>query len=253
MTKSVAIVGSCVSRDPFDIDPHDRPEILLYSARSSFACAFSGKPFPLTLEQLDPENVMTSNWQKRMVAQDLSRSLSATLKGLPSGTPVIIDFIDERFDLLSLDGEWATYSSDLRATDCHTRVPGIHLVHIDSQERNERWQQGVASCSRICEERQFPLLVNNCLYAMRTIDGAPAGAPKVVEKMNTHLLRMYEFLSKLNVRFIFEDDYEFIAATTHKWKPAPFHYTDSVYRDFNRRLDGLVSRAGPVIDEPIAI
>lgn len=241
MVTSVAIVGSCVSRDPFDINPAGRPKILLYFARSSFACALSTEPFPLPLSRLDKDNIMISDWQKRMVTQDISRALPAALKQLPIGTTIVVDFVDERFKLLKYQGHLATYSADLSRTNCHNIIPGIELVSIDDQDRRSQWEKGFRSFISIAKERNMKVIINNCLYAHFDSEGNRTGKTEAIIKFNEYLVRMYNFAAAMNASLLFEDGYEFVAAAQHRWGVQPFHYTNDVYLDFNRRLDKYIS------------
>ena len=88
---SVFIIGSCVTRDAFELPGHGYT-IADYVARSSFACSTRRHPFPLGIDRLDPTGAVDSNWQRRMVEIDLSRGLLPRLRavekrGGPGGRP----------------------------------------------------------------------------------------------------------------------------------------------------------------------
>ncbi|WP_139784771.1 DUF6270 domain-containing protein [Roseovarius sp. A-2] len=93
MADRIFILGSCVTRDPFATVPNDY-SLAGYFCRSSLGSAFAEKPFELSLAQLDPEGVLVSNFQKRMVQCDLQKNIARQLSKLDQTDTVIVDLVD---------------------------------------------------------------------------------------------------------------------------------------------------------------
>ena len=103
----ISIWGSCVSRDALEYASKEHPPFRLksYIARQSVVSAVS-KPIACSKEvQLD------SGFQKRMVQCDLDKSGLEKLRSDGSRF-LIIDLIDERFDLVAVGESFATLSNE---------------------------------------------------------------------------------------------------------------------------------------------
>jgi hypothetical protein len=239
----VFIVGSCVTRDPFELPGH-RYRIENYVARSSFACSMRSQPFPVPPDAIDPEGAVSSSWQRRMVEVDLTRGLKAQLRAVadPEATVLVVDFIDERFHLLALGGEFATHSVELQRTDCAQRVPGISIVRTASEEHFDLWHRGFRDF--VAEARSVGLepVLNRVWWATETSDGSPLREPEdYILASNDYLGRLYNAADALAVPSIDYGATRFIARADHRWGPAPFHYLDDVYARFLSELDRLTT------------
>lgn len=95
----VFIIGSCVSRDAFNLP--GVPDIADYVARSSFASAFEAVP---DREIPDLER-NPSKFQRRMVQGDWQKTLEGKLLDHRDGM-VLVDLIDERFSQIHVGGPW---------------------------------------------------------------------------------------------------------------------------------------------------
>jgi hypothetical protein len=110
---SVAIFGSCVTRDLFE-DPALRKVLGSYAARSSVISAVA-PPLPIDEERV----TLPSAWQRRCVLADFHKTF---LTSLHEERPewLVIDLIDERFDLLRTPETCVTHSSALSAAGIDT-------------------------------------------------------------------------------------------------------------------------------------
>lgn len=110
------IWGSCVTRDCFaeDICGHEsisRYEIDKYFARSSLVSQLSR---PVLLKG---EIRLSSLFQKRMVADDFEKQFFPYLNKVKEDIDyLLLDFIDERFDIIALSDSYVTYSGELAAS-----------------------------------------------------------------------------------------------------------------------------------------
>jgi hypothetical protein len=108
MGVTVAIFGSCVTRDLFE-DPTLRPTLGPYFARCSIISAVA-PPVALPPERV----VISSDWQRRCVLADFHKTL---FDSLAQARPdwLVVDLIDERFDVLGAAGSFVTRSSAFQA------------------------------------------------------------------------------------------------------------------------------------------
>jgi hypothetical protein len=110
---TAAIFGSCVSRDLFE-EPTLRKVLGNYAARSSVISAVA-PPLPIDEERV----VLPSAWQRRCVLADFQKTFLTSLR---EERPewLVVDLIDERFDLLRTSETCVTHSSALAAAGLST-------------------------------------------------------------------------------------------------------------------------------------
>lgn len=241
---SVFIVGSCVTRDAFELAGHGYA-ILDYVARSSFACSMSGEPFPVGLSTIDSEGAVQSNWQRRMVEIDLTRGLRARLRGVadPANTLLVVDFIDERFHLYSLRGALATGSVELQRMGIEEKLPGVGRIDSGTNEHFQLWRDGFRSFVAEARLRGMTPIVNRVRWATATADGTPLReSSDYVAASNRYLERLYAAADALGVPAIDYGETGFLASPAHKWGLAPFHYTEEVYAQFLEQLGQFATR-----------
>ncbi|TXH80085.1 MAG: hypothetical protein E6Q77_11295 [Rhizobium sp.] len=242
--RDVSIIGSCVTRDSFEFDAHQRPQIKFYAARTSFASSFASSVFPLDLADLDPSNAIKSGWQRKMIEQDLKKTLAHQVMSLAPNDVIILDFIDERFDLVFFKNCIATYSAELRKdTGFANYLSGSSLLKSGSDEHKMYWRDGFLKFLSIANTLSLKIIINNCLWASYNDSGTRTMDESIVINNNNLLRYFYKFArDNCNGKMIFhnEDEFEFIASTTHRWSPAPFHYTNDTYLFFNKRVDEYV-------------
>jgi hypothetical protein len=105
---NAAIFGSCVSRDLFE-DPTLRKVLGNYAARSSVISAVA-QPLPIDQERV----VLPSPWQRRCVLADFQKTFLTSLRE-EKPRWLVVDLIDEGFDLLRTSETCVTHSSALSA------------------------------------------------------------------------------------------------------------------------------------------
>ncbi len=103
----VAILGSCVSRDTMEYVPADKWELNLYAARTKVVSQLSA-----SLEVAESEILLDSQFQRRMVLNDLNKQSFVQLKEQKRDW-CIIDYIDERFSLIKIYNTFVTKSGEL--------------------------------------------------------------------------------------------------------------------------------------------
>jgi hypothetical protein len=238
----VAVIGSCVSRDPFSAHPEFPAEIVHYEARQSFAgLGCTGLAYePDWYDALPP-------FEKRCAFSDLSKS-ERFLTFERNCDVLIIDCIDERFDLLRI-GE--TYVSATK----HIQSPAFLQRYRNDITRLQRFHPGVTALwqagAQIFFERVLrhlrpeQIILHEALWAENSLfpDGTkiPFGAPyAALAPRHNELLETYFRITKELVPGIktwrAPSDVLF-ADPHHRWSKEPFHYVPKYYDAFMQYLD----------------
>lgn len=215
------IFGSCVSRDPFG---SVKLPSLQYFARSSFA-SLSGKSFLIFPSELK-EN--PSAFQRRMVECDMKKSFFNILK--KNEDPIIIDFIDNRFDLLiSHGGISITNSSEFQRAKLS--LNGFKRINYKSDEFHSLWILGFRKFVQHISESRL-VLINRVKLVLHDNKGVGFENIDYINSFNKHLDWCYEQVACLfpSARFI---EYNNLSADSeHKWGRSPFHFDKNYEKYF---------------------
>lgn len=222
-----AILGSCVTRDAFDVS-NAAGEVALYLARSSLPVVCStpvAVPQSLVTHEIDHE------WHRTTYARFFTKSyLDELERARPDA--LILDLIDDRFDYHVGD----------------TILPGIdaflEILRPDERGRPvdfmaepgfEVWLDGA---------RRF-------FAAIRTVlPGCPillhrarwAGEDAYAELNNLLLDRKFAAIAALDQAIVsLEVEPQLVVADeAHRWGRQPFHYVRPYYSSFNDRLSRVL-------------
>jgi len=223
------IFGSCVSRDIFNI-PNDFI-LTKYYARSSFASIFQA-PF-LNLSITDN---LKSDFQKNIVKADMSKEILIEFdKG--DFDILLLDFIDERFNLFSIDNTVFTLSNEAISTSIEQKYPNHTLIKSGNGEFMKLWQEGWDEfVSTMKKSGQLhKVILNKVYWSKETLSGEDYAATYTNEKidyMNSYLDRLYVIAEKSilpeNIMSFKKD--LMLGADKHQWGKSPFHYIDDYYQ-----------------------
>lgn len=247
--KTITILGSCCSRDILEYLPSDTYDISLYIARTKIVSQLSSPAV------VDKELSLSSSFQKRLVMNDLLKYQWESLNE-KHGTFCIIDFIDERFNLLkigigggnsSVQTTFITKSNELissgylegkRYTEMQYNYEDSQWK-IDGQNINtylETWLQHILRYYRpqkIILHKAY--LVNTFFNKNGELESF--SKPYLInnEKVNLLLHYLYDYTEQyLNKTFFSKiktidlcDKYH--ADQSHKWGLAPMHYQENYY------------------------
>jgi len=227
--KKIMIFGSCVSRDIFNI-PNDFI-LTKYYARSSFASIFQA-PF-LNLSITDN---LKSDFQKNIVKADMSKEILIEFdKG--DFDILLLDFIDERFNLFSIDNTVFTLSNEAISTSIEQKYPNHTLIKSGNGEFMKLWQEGWDEfVSTMKKSGQLhKVILNKVYWSKETLSGEDYAATYTNEKidyMNSYLDRLYVIAEKSilpeNIMSFKKD--LMLGADKHQWGKSPFHYIDDYYQ-----------------------
>jgi hypothetical protein len=247
----VAIIGSCISRDLWPI--RGDTDGLLYVSRTSLPSLFSTpvKGFRPAAEPPQP----LGRHQHRALVADLEKTALAALVAF-GPTHLIFDFIDERFDLLSLDGGLATHSWELATSGYMDQKPfrRARLVPRLSDACARLWSRGAAEMAafvRATPLRDARLILHSARWAERHRDAKgrvrPLPTPEIQpgrpERIEAHndLLARYEaeFEALMPPLARVEAPSHRLADAGHRWGLSPFHYVPAYYTEIWRQLEAL--------------
>ena len=222
------ILGSCVSRDIFEFCDASDFEIVEYFARTGLA-SLNGAP---AIDQVALDQII-SPFQRRVVSYDMDKSFWTKLESL-SFDLLLLDFIDDRFDVLrTKDGGLLTLSSDYVAVA--GKPPRRGRITSTSKEKHRLW---LAGWQRLLTELdrlklRDKVVVNQVGWADRTIAGQALEHPAAAKRaaLNGMLSWMHDHieLTLPEARWLTYPEALLQADPGHKWGLAPFHYAQGFY------------------------
>lgn len=233
----VFILGSCVSRDPFEIADNRDFDVVGYYARSSFAS--------LGATSFVDEKILSevkSNWQRRMVRADMEKSVFSALEKTDFDV-LLIDLIDERFSLSVKGSSVHTISTEYKKALYKPNSYGF--IEAGSEEKLTLWREGLERISRYLVKHGLDdkVIVNKIYWSLRCQHPEKLldrYSEAQVKQANEQLEWMYEEIKKTlpKTRFVTYSDEELEIDEQHKWGLDPFHYSR---RTFLKQLSSIYS------------
>ncbi|WGV19202.1 DUF6270 domain-containing protein [Pseudomonas putida] len=258
MTKNLMIYGSCVSRDIFNLEESRTFKLSDYFARSSMASLCS-PPY----QNEEALNRIPSAFRRRMVAYDFSKQLLTETEKLNDADVILIDLIDERFDLVVLpSGHIITNSSELTESGllADSCVDGYELIKHGSKKRRELWLQGMQKLLDLLEShgKLDAVIINKVYWASHFEHPTDAQFPvsfAATEKANQELDWMYNELEKRleKHQFLQFSPDIMTADEKHRWGISPFHYSERYYKEALALLNTVVTSDNYVESLPITL
>lgn len=236
MIKNLLIYGSCVSRDIFNLEESRDFKLTDYYARSSMASLCSE-----AYKNDDALSRIPSAFRRRMVACDFSKEIISAKDKFLSADVILIDLIDERFDLISLpSGHLLTNSNELAESallksDC---VMEYATIKQGTTERRELWLQGMHKFFEFLKKinKLDQVIINKVFWSSKFESKTDTPFPvahSVIDKANQELSWMYEALrgALREEQFLNFSPSVLVADEHHRWGPSPFHYCKNYYRE----------------------
>lgn len=220
------ILGSCVTRDAFG-EGSSAPGVAEYFARSPLGSMFADRP------ELEHPNfsAIESNFQRRMVEADWMKRVPRLLQETPYDY-VLLDLIDERFDLAEAGGSVYSVSNELRLTGYN--VGDAAIARFGSRRHQELFEEGF---SKLVEQvGSHRVIVSKAFWATQLADGTPTGSPAYIEAANATLQRLYEYVGQYDLRWIEYPADVLIGDPSHKWGVSPFHFVPEFYTRLRSEL-----------------
>lgn len=239
----IFVFGSCVSRDAFEFDERNEFEVTKYYARSSFA-SISAKPKILT----DVVNKIDSPWQARMVKADMSKEVLSDLSKTDCDA-VLIDFIDERFSLLSDQDSLYTVSTEFKKAAGVEFLKSGKLIKPFSKDKLYLCSKGIDKISKELCGSDKKIIVNKVYWATKIYKAGHIVSIEdektliAIKEANAFLNNLYNLISlKMpEVQFLEYSEGLLYCDENHKWGIDPFHYNESLYKEALRKLKNALS------------
>ncbi len=247
-----AIVGSCITRDLWRFRGGTVAD-LMYVSRTSLPSLFAA-PVAGFRPAAKPPGGLKPQPHRALVA-DLRKTALAELVAFRP-THLIFDFIDERFDLLSVGGALATHSWELAASG-YLKQPAFRAARpvprlSDAAER--LWLEAAAEFAAFVRATPLAgarLILHSARWAERRrlvsgrtsrIEGVEIlpGRGADIGRHNG-LLARYEaaFTALMPPMARVEAPDQRLADEAHEWGLSPFHYVGDYYAEIWRQLDRL--------------
>jgi hypothetical protein len=248
----IAIVGSCITRDLWPIRG-GAAERLLYVSRTSLPSLFS--PPVAGFQPADHPPGGLHRHQHNALVADLQKTAIGQLVAFQP-THLIFDFIDERFDLLSIGPALATRSAELEMSG-YLRQPAFHEVRTIarlSAACERLWEEAareMAALVRATPLARARLILHSARWATEQRD--PTGQvsplqdvwvlgdrPAEIAAYNAQL-SAYEaiFQSVMPPMTRVDASDRRLADPAHRWGLSAFHYIPEYYAEIRRQLDAL--------------
>lgn len=236
----ISILGSCDSRDTLRINNEvygDDSNIKLssYIARNSISCALTP---PITFSESDLDSI-DSPFIRKCVKLDLNKTaVNDVLLSLQSKDSILlIDFMDERFDLLSINNSFVTVSWDYRKTTHYKENKNNEYLTFDSSSKKE---MTLSSLDRIISAviRKIPvenIYILNFPMATHYID---EGYSIPFDEARYSIVRYNNFLREIiskitekhvGVNMISPPNWMVYGDKNHLWGAHPYHYNKLLY------------------------
>ncbi|PKF62532.1 hypothetical protein CW745_03650 [Psychromonas sp. psych-6C06] len=215
------IVGSCVTRDIFEVSEIKKLFNINYHARTSLASFLPDK-----FEHIPDTESIKSKFQAKMVEFDLNKQLFETVKNYNPDL-ILIDLIDERLDLcVSSNGSIATMSPSFKQL---FNEIDFQVIRSGTEEHFSYWLRGWNNF--IEELKKFNLLdkvrLNKVYWCFPNPPNSEWKYSKCETKeRNDYLDKLYNVIeSVLDKEQVYSFPLKvFTPDFNHKWGIAPFHY-----------------------------
>ena len=245
----IFILGSCVSRDPISVMLGKSVDLVDYFARTSLAV--------LTTPPVENDNVLqkiSSPFQRRMVENDLNKTIVHKIVNSEFDI-LLIDLIDERFNLLNVAGNLLTFSSEY--SDAHGTAKLGETIEAFTDEKRELWCRGANHLSHAIESSiGFEKVVLNKVYWTKTINGGghlEGVSDRDISKVNEDLDFMYDYLARImpGMHYIEYEPSLLQIDPNHKWGVTPYHYYEGYESQFRYELSKIIDKQLFVPTEPL--
>jgi hypothetical protein len=182
---------------------------------------------------------ITSDFQRRMVQRDLDKTFLHDLVKRRDFDFIVIDLIDERFDLYEASPRSVvTVSSEFLMTGLvkPSDRSSERWIRSGTERHRELWKSGVRRLFTVLAKHGLAerVIINKVFWAERMEDGTPLPAQheKQRKEANSLLAWMYQELAQYvpERRWMTFSDEVLRANPSHRWGIAAFHYSDDYYK-----------------------
>lgn len=219
----VFVLGSCVSRDALET-VGEGFEIALYIARTSLASI--GMEAVEDTDCRSKVETLASPFQRRMLMNDLDKTTVSLIADTPHDV-LLLDFVDERFNLVLSGSTLFSYSGELQKSGLD--ISGMSVITPESDTFLALW---VAGLDRLLSSvDRHKVVLNRAYWAERFPNGTDASSMGWIRRSNAQLQRLYDTVDKYwKLPSIHYPSEVIRADPQHRWGIAPYHYVDAFYQ-----------------------
>ena len=238
----LSIFGSCVTRDIFNYDITKEIQLTNYLARSSLA-TLGAENVSKVISQSNTkmlENIKSS-FQCRMVESDFNNGVLNAISN-DNYDFIIIDLIDERFNLAIIDNKIVTQSVEFM----NSGIKPDRVIKAFSEEFMKNWYAGADNFLKIISAtRGLDVIRINKVYwagiATNEESTSELNRKWSIDRSNECLKLMYKYFeNNLPMDSIIEfPEKIFVANPDHIWGLSPFHFDEEYYKEALNKLKSL--------------
>lgn len=241
---SITIAGSCVTRDAFEFD-FGKYSLQHYFARTSIVSLMSA---PVPIDENDIK--LDSKFQRKCVYNDLSKNFFREIKETKSDF-IILDLIDERFNLLKTGDSFITNSHELKISKYSDKLSATEIKRDETQY--PLWEKA----AKMFFEKLFliykpsEVILHKTFWKECYYDNFGTEQPFIkniyeIRRHNKLLDMYYNYIEENfpNISVIDMKETGLISSEKHMWGIAPFHYEDTHYHYFLLQLDEISQNKG---------
>lgn len=234
----VFIYGSCVTRDSEPWFEEYGLEMVGYVARQSVISAFRKS----NVSEYDLTGI-ASSFQRRMFAGDITGNLRFEVQRSKADV-VFWDICDERLGVKKVrSGGMVTHSIDYVEAGAHPGPFGS-IIRFGDDEHFALWERALEEMLAALARYGLAdkLYLNATPWAVEDEFGNDRnGQKKLANIFNTASERYLDAARRKGVHIVTIPQESAISRTdSHKWGPAPFHYTEATYRRMLEELTGAM-------------
>lgn len=236
----IAILGSCVTRDMVQFLPANF-QLALYVARTSFVSLASDAVL------INEEDIAVEHdFNKRVVFWDMTKAFWQKLEEAKPDI-IIIDLIDERFDLWRMGGKVVTRSNYLSMSNVEQEyLSGFELLRRSSQSTHDVWKM---SCDTVIPRLRSAckkIVLHRSLWAEKYYvdeNVVPFDEPdrQLAAAANRWLSDYYDHFMTLcpDAQQIAVPSELCVSNFAHKWGRDFFHYGNAYYKKLAELFSAL--------------
>lgn len=232
--RKVFIYGSCVTRDSVDFWDKHHLELYGYIARQSLISASSSVNSTAGFNL----NGVTSSFQRRMIKNDLLGNAIKEVKGaIDDGAVVVWDLTDERNGVLALE-DGRVVSAVAEQTSGLVRTAQVQeVIRFTDEKFLPLWREALGHFKASLGTRIEKVVINATPWATSFPDGQPIRESfPTTSQFNSSLSFMTTCAKELGFQSFTIPNETVVGSPTHKWGPAPFHYSDNAYVAMAERI-----------------
>lgn len=239
----INIHGSCLSNDVFRYLSDDNIKVNKYIARSSVISVVS-QPINISMNDIN----LSSMFQKAMVYGDINKTLFKNLKENQSDY-LMIDLIDERFNLIKIDNTYITDSYEFKNSKLNKVINGevINRFELNEELVKKCIDEYIKNILEIYREDQ--IIIHEVYNSDKYIDKSGKIVDfnidilKKSEKFNMLLQFYYDyFKSLLPNAHVIDISKGYLANESHIWALETYHFEDKYYLEVLNIINNIIYR-----------